>query len=160
MTSIPLNLYLSEFYGEHPRDYVRHHLFEQSVTWSGECSGGVASGTGTLKWVRKESDINPPYEDHGDESTGLLRDGRAEGRWVLYRRVDSEFIVVASEESEEGPYADGKRHGRWTVRYSKPDGFGWVDQGTFVHGRKHGNWIKRYYNGESHTVTFVDGKRQ
>ena len=54
---------------------------------------------------------------------------------------------------EEGPFAEGKRHGLWTSGNSQADGFGYIHQGPFVHGRKHGNWITRYPDGESHPDT-------
>jgi len=154
-----------EFMGRYtPRDYNHHHLFEQSVAWSGECSGGVASGTGTLNWVRKKIPQDRfytfVYEADEHESSGLLRDGRASGRWVLYRRVNDDDGGFSFERVEEGPFTEGKRHGHWTSQVSQADGFGWVKQGPFVHGRKHGNWITRYPSGESHAQTFVKGKPQ
>ena len=188
----PTDLYFSEVLGtETVRDYFHHHAWEQSVTWSGECSGGVASGTGTLKWIRKKFPEDRIYtlvyraDEHA--STGLLRDGRANGRWVLFRRANEDDGSLSferveegpyangkrqghwvkrthwdegSENAEEGPYVDGKRHGHWTERTSQHDGFGWVDQGLFVHGRMHGDWVTRYTSGNSRTVTFVNGKRQ
>ena len=166
----PTLLFYMEFLGrEVPmlRDHTHHHLFEQSVTWSGECSGGVASGTGTLKWVRKkipEDRLHTAryfrYEADEHESTGLLRDGRASGRWVLYQRVGDDDGSFSFEQVEEGPFAEGKRHGHWTSQVSNADGSGYVDQGPFVHGRKHGNWISRTTTGESHAQTFVNGEPQ
>ena len=83
------------------------------MTWTGGCSGGLASGTGTLKWIRERSDI---------EESGLLRNGKPEGRWV--QRYSHGRV-------QEGPYVDGNKHGRWVVRFAD----GGVRELTFVNDR-------------------------
>ena len=81
---------------------------EQKVTWTGGCSDGVASGTGTLKW-----DGPLGYMEH--ESMGTLLDGKASGHWILRKRgVD---IFSGYEIVEEGPYKDGKANGHWISRH-------------------------------------------
>ena len=64
----------------HPGCYVWNPGFvpDWTVTWSGGCAAVLASGTGTLTWVRD-----------GKESkySGLLRDGKKHGHWVI-RRAD------------------------------------------------------------------------
>ena len=67
-------------------------------TWTGECAGGPASGTGTLTWVRDGKEI---------KSSGLLREGKHHGPWTLR---------FANGTVQEGPMVDGKKHGRWVVR--------------------------------------------
>ena len=69
-----------------------------SVTWTGECVGGLAQGTGTLTWI---SDGNP------QTGTGRLQDGRRTGNWVLR---------FANGSVQEGPYVYGARNGNWVFR--------------------------------------------
>ena len=72
---------------------------DQTVTWTGECSGGRAQGEGTVKWVR----------DGGKKtfvSTGSLTDGKKHGQWVAQKGFFR----------EESPYVEGKRHGQWVER--------------------------------------------
>ena len=109
----------------------------ETAIWTADCSGGLASGTGTLKnaWEGGES-----------ESTGLVRDGKRHGDWVLRAANGNVF---------EGPYVDGKRHGDWIVRGSDGDVF----EGPYVDGKMHGDWVLRLADGNVGGGPYVDGKR-
>ena len=114
----------------------------ETATWTGECSGRLAHGTGTIAWVW----------DGGreiSESTGRLEDGKRHGTWVE-RSADGDV--------REGPYVEGKRHGGWVVRYKS----GRVDEGSVVDGKRHGDWaalgttkvaMKRWYGLSMSTKT-------
>ncbi len=133
---------------------------DQTVTWSGTCSGGFADGQGTLGGSEGE-------QTH--TGTGAYSNGKRHGRWVLR---------YASGQVEEGPFVDGKRHGRWVVRFAKGilaeaegpfvDGemFGrWVlrhangtSEGPLVDGKPHGRWVVRHHNGKDTETVYVDGR--
>ncbi len=49
---------------------------DATVTWTADCSGGLAQGTGTLSWVWDSGQKT-------SESTGLLQDSKRHGRWVV-----------------------------------------------------------------------------
>ena len=72
----------------------------ETVTWTGECAGGKAQGTGTLTWV---------WDGNQQTSTGQLLDGELNGNWVLRD---------ASGNVGEGPFVDGERHGHWVLRFA------------------------------------------
>ena len=78
---------------------------DETATWTGECSGGMAQGEGTLTavWGENKSVMT---------ATGLLRDGKFHGDWVV--RHPNGAIG-------EGPMVDGKMHGRWTIREADGD---------------------------------------
>ena len=122
----------------HPGCHVwdNHYYADQTVTWTGECNGGLASGTGTLTWVRDGKE---------NKYTGLLRDGKEHGQWVL-RFADGNV--------SEGPYVDGKRHGDWVMR----DADGNTGEGPFVDGKHTGHWVVRRADGDVYEGPFVDGK--
>ena len=122
----------------HPGCHVwdDHYYADQTVTWTGGCSGGLASGTGTLKRVRGSE---------ANEHSGLLQDGKRHGRWV---------VRFASGTVLEGPYVDGKRHGRWVERRSDGD----VAEGSYVDGKLHGRWVLRDADGGVTEGSYVDGK--
>ena len=63
----------------------------QTVTWPGECSSGLARGTGSLTWVFP----------NGDEmvTTGRLRDGKPHGDWVV-RAPDGDTSVWRFENGQ------------------------------------------------------------
>ena len=130
--------------------YVWNDYFvgsDETMTWTGECSGGRAQGKGTLKsiWegVREREKL-----------TGSLKDGKRHGRWV--ERND---IWV-----EEGPYMEGKRHGHW-VSVSASDG-SVAEEGPYVEGKRHGQWVRHFPSGVFGSRpagvledSYVEGKR-
>ena len=128
-------------------------ITDQTVTWTGTCSGGRAQGEGTLKWVWEDGEKTL-------ESTGSLTDGKAHGPWVL-RLADTvdgkrhgqwvlrlaTAVALCGRQGTasgscrtEGPYVDGKRHGPWVLRLAD----GGVQEGPFVEGKKHG----QLWNGQ------------
>ena len=119
-----------------PGCYVWDDFFytDQTVTWTGECSHGLAQGTGTLAW------------DTGsvEHSYGPLQDGKKHGDWVVRYAYGSE---------EEGPYVEGQRHGRWVERYA-----GKVEEGPYVEGKRHGRWVERFEDGTVFERPYVEGE--
>ena len=111
---------------------------DETAAWPGECSGGVAQGTGTLTWVWDRGQKT-------NESTGRLRDGKPHGDWVTR---------FAKGGGSEGPYVDGKKHGRWVER----DANGNVAEGPYVDGKPQGDWVMRFAKGGVNEGPFVDGK--
>ena len=124
----------------HPGCHVwdDHYYADQTVTWTGGCAGGLASGTGTLTWVRDSKE---------NKYSGLLRDGKEHGHWVQR---------FADGGSQEGPYMDGKKHGQWVLRFAD----GNVFEGPYVDDKWHGQWVVRSPDGRTETVTFVNGEQQ
>ena len=120
----------------------------ETATWTGECSGGLAQGTGTIIWRAARNPMFILLSDHvfvreTVEYTGRLENGKKHGRWVER---------YANGRVEEGPYVDGRRQGRWVWR----DADGTVWEGRYWDGKKDGNWVIRNPDGqESH----VDGSR-
>ena len=72
----------------------------ETVTWTGECGGCLAQGTGALTWV---SDGNEQV------ITGQRRDGKSDGYTV---------IRYADGGVSEGPYVNGERNGNWIQRFA------------------------------------------
>ena len=56
---------------------------------------------------------------------------------------------------QEGSYVDGKKHGRWVERFAN----GRVEEGPYVDGKKHGRWVARFASGFVREGPYVDGKR-
>ena len=76
----------------------------ETVTWTGECAGGLAQGTGTVTWVVPAGG--------GQTNTGRLQDGKNTGHWVI-RFADGTLA--------EGPMVNGDPHGDWVVRDADGD---------------------------------------
>ena len=111
-----------------------------TVTWTGQCAGGFAQGTGTLTWV---------WDGNRQTETGRLVDGKTNGHWVI-RREDGTV--------SEGPFVDGEENGHWVWRY--PDGYDMEEgEGPYVDGKMHGNWVIRRPNGTVEEWLFRDGER-
>jgi len=71
------------------------------------------------------------------------------GYWSLPGYGDTHQDALA-----EGPYVEGKRHGRWVVRrcygIDLSFSFDWMiikQEGPYVGGRRHGDWIYYFSNG-------------
>lgn len=92
------------------------------VTWTGECEGGLAQGTGELTWAGSDYDLVV--------ESGRMEDGGRQGPWVIH---------AATGVVEEGPYVDDRRHGRWILR----DMLGAVEEGSYIDDRRQGHWVER-----------------
>lgn len=123
----------------HPGCYVWHlrPQEDETVSWSGGCSGGYAQGTGTR--VRR-------YEAGEATSEGSYSDGIQTGYWVS--RYPNGLV-------EEGPFVDGELHGQWRIRYPS----GSVYQLSYVNGEFHGDWIIWSESGNVSQRSFVNGER-
>lgn len=77
---------------------------DETVTWSGECSNGLAHGVGRTTW----------YENHevSQMVETRLQDGRNDG-WTVVRNFGGDA------EEREGCYVDGRSRGRWTRRLTE-----------------------------------------
>ena len=154
-----------------------------TVTWTGECSGGFAQGTGSLTWE---------WGDNRQVSTGRLQNGTQTGHWVVRARngtvSEGSFVAgarnghwvfrladggvqegpyVAGEQTghwvlrfvdggvEEGPVVAGERVGHWVLRFAN----GIVEEGSFVAGERHGDWVLRRADGSTSDFRFVNGER-
>ena len=122
----------------------------ETVTWSGGCADGKATGEGRIVW--RGSYGESVYEgtmhngkvhgygtyafSDGDRYQGALRDGKAHGRGI---------IAYSDGGRYEGQYRTGKRHGQGIYTY--PDG-----------SRYQGEWRDGEQNGYG-TYTWPDGRR-
>ena len=132
-----------------PECYVwdDYYYEDQTVTWSGKCSGNLARGTGTLSWEMRDKDGEHAWGSSME--TGDLKNGKKHGQWV--------YRSLWNAEIGEGPYVDGKEHGQWI--YRNPGGHsGAINEGPYVNGKPHGQWIWRYSDGRVWERFYVNGK--
>ena len=106
------------------------------LTWSGDCVGGKASGSGQRVWQGS-------YGENVYE--GGYRDGKKHGRGVQ---------TWADGTRYEGDYVDGKKHGRGV--YTWADGTRY--EGDYVDGKKHGRGVHTWPSGSRYEGDYVDGK--
>ena len=104
----------------------------ETLAWSGRCSGGIATGSGKLtgRWPGGGGTI---------EAAGELRGGRCHGRWT-YRIWGGKVLG-----GNEGEFAcvDGEPHGRLLARWPG----GTVEEDPYVDGERHGRSFRRWPNG-------------
>lgn len=114
-----------------------------TVTWTGDCPNGLASGVGALEWnLGTIADRVTSYT-----STGELQNGKMHGHWTL-RWTDGGFWDVW-----QGPYKHGKMHGRWVHRFAD----GGVLEGLYVDGKEDGLWTTRFADGEVQHRCYSNG---
>jgi hypothetical protein len=68
---------------------------DETVSWSGSCANGRASGSGTKAWTKNGIP--------GSRYTGAMRDGKEDGQGTL---------VYPNGNSYEGEWRDGKPNGQ------------------------------------------------
>ena len=120
-----------------------------TVTWTGECSGGVAQGAGTLTWA---------WDGNQRTDTGRLVDGKQHGHWIE-RYPNQEMASSAGGggwDVSEGPYVNGMRHGHWLLRATTSD---MTIEGPFVDGQQTGHWVDRFADGNIMEGPLVNGVR-
>lgn len=143
---------------------------DETVTWSGECSGSFAQGAGKLLWNYSYNRYDDYWLQGKEESTGSLQNGRRYGKWVgsyPYGKWEGSYMhgrrhghwffhygEPYSPAEEEGPYVDGKRHGHWVTRELD----GREGGGAYVNGKQHGQWVDPYPSGQWEG-SYVGGKR-
>ena len=125
----------------HPECYVWKSFLklDETMTWTGACSSGLAEGEGTLTgnyaWGKAFTIIF--------EATGHLQNGRKHGQWI-YREQQAKEGNNQPDPSgwrvSEGPYVLGIKHGQWVERDWRGDR---VQKGAYVNGKKHGQWVSR-----------------
>ena len=113
---------------------------EETVTWSGDCPGGKASGSGTeVRTFLNREDARATVSGEG-----AYLDGVRHGRWLL--RYDDGA-------TSDGSYMDGRRHGHWVLRWP-----GGGAEGSYVNGKQHGHWVERLSEGSLFEGSYVHGK--
>lgn len=142
----------------------------ETVSWSGDCSGGLAQGRGSRQWSYPDDEGNPLVG--GGE--GELRDGKPNGPWAHYDsdggtaqggyeagdRAGPWTHVHADGTVFEGEWAGGRRQGRWASTYGDE-----VGGGLYIAGERQGRWKLLFAASDDKTVRgtaeglYVAGKR-
>ena len=138
----------------------------ETITWSGDCKGGLAQGKGSLQWFHDGRLI--------ESDEGTWRDGKRTGHeimtWGNGNRFEGEYrdglpdghgVLTRPDFSYDGEWRDGKKTGHgiqtWTngARYeggwrdNRPDGNGRLTQAN-----------GRTYDGTWNNGCFKDGNRR
>ena len=122
-----------------------HSFGEQnSATWSGSCTNGLAEGTGTITIT-----YIIDQQEHNHTATGQVQYGKPHGLWVMRRGFPFKSVW-------EGSYVDGMAQGQWVGHYEDGD----VVKGPFVDDKLHGQFIVRSPDGSVVEINFVHGEVQ
>ena len=140
-----------------------HYPYPKSgvtVTWSGECVAGKASGKGRLVWRKSNSIIT--YEGeyfrgkaHGRGTYTTAKGDRYEGEFRNDMRHGRGTDTWANGSRYVGEYRDGKRHGRGTSTWTSGNRY----VGEYRDGKRHGRGIYTWANGDRYEGEFRYGKR-
>ena len=116
---------------------------DETVIWTGSCSGDLPEGIGTIIWTFVRRDTLKTTE----AGKGRLQNGKYHGLWVEHYWDGT---------VGEGTYVDGKRHGRWEYRHLG----GAENDEAFVDGNKRGHGVYYETSGREWGGFFVDGNKQ
>ena len=154
-----------------PECYVWNSYLQkdQTMTWTGACSDGLAKGEGTVKGTVKDhrrtvnENLQWKYYTIIFEATGHLQNGRKQGRWVVEREQQAKDGNYQPDPSgwlvSEGPYLLGEKYGQWVSLIPWGDGEN-VWKKTYANGVLHGSYIYRWWNGEVVEGSYVNGEEQ
>lgn len=113
---------------------------DETVTWSGACIDGKASGAGTQVFRYR---IDGVWKE--ERYVGEMQGGKLHGRGTLFYDNGDRY---------EGGYADGKRAGRGTYTHANGDRY----EGEFTDDKRTGHGTFTYHNGSRYEGDFVNGK--
>ena len=120
---------------------------DTTLSWTGQCSGGLAQGPGMLQWWEDPSRVAAPSL----HDRGSFRDGKKHGHWV------EDYFDGMHAARSEGPYTHGKKHGQWSHDF----GGMLILEGPYENDQKHGRWVERERStGFVSERNFVLGQRQ
>ena len=145
--------------------YIWNPNLQQSetVTWSGQCSGGLVNGTGTQTWI---------FAANGENTLtygpGPYLNGKMHGTWTVHNDdgdvfeipfVNGERHGTEVERQADGyvietPYLNGEIHG--TQVFRSPGGI--VTEYPWVNGEEHGTQVRRLANGDIIETPWVNGQ--
>lgn len=111
----------------------------ESIEWSGNCSGGYAEGRGTVSWFLDG-------KSNGYLEAGL-RKGKAQGACLS---------VFGDGARKEGECIDGKMQGKGMETYPNGDRF----EGNFVDGLYNGFGVMTSHDGNRYEGEFKNGKAE
>ncbi len=133
----------------------------ETVSWSGACVDGYASGTGTNTWYQDGKEVER-YEGvmfkgrpHGKGSVTWANGARYEGDFVYGKPHGRGTYAWANGGRYDGGFTDGERAGKGTFRFANGD----VYEGDFVNDRRTGSGTYTWINGSRYTGDFVNGRR-
>ena len=115
----------------------------ETVTWSGACVDGKASGEGQVVWRGSYGEFvyEGGYRDgkmHGHGTYARANGGRYEGEWRDSKANGHGTYTWASGNRYEGEWRDSKPNGRGTLTWTNDDYEGEWRDGCF--GEKDGRW--------------------
>lgn len=116
----------------------------ESISWSGKCNEGTASGQGILQWYISKSGLK---EDKKLQATfeGYMSNGKSNGAGTLTASDGRKYV---------GDFKDGKRHGNGTE--TRPDGAKYV--GEFKDRKPNGTGTLTQPDGRTSVSEFKEGK--
>lgn len=135
-------------------------LPNESVSWSGRCAGGMASGDGVAQWS-EGGKLGQRYygEFVAGQANGrgvlIFANGdRFEGQWVEDKLDGHGTATFTNGDKYSGEWLDGRRSGHGVFTHSKGDAF--VYDGGFAADKKFGHGILRWRTGASFDGAWID----
>ena len=128
-----------------------------TLTWSGDCVDGKASGWGRQVWLSRIGEIVYEGEfrdgkEHGRGTKTYSNESRYEGDWRNGKKHGYGTETWASGGRYEGEFRDGKEHGRGTINYANGNRY----EGEWRDGKRHGQGSHDYTDGSRYEGEWRD----
>lgn len=141
--------------------YNPNPVRNESITWTGECPDGYASGVGTLTWFKNKK--------AADYYTGMLKRGipQGKGKYTFVKEfrsvkgdgfLNSFWDIFTGDEITEGEYVNGDVHGDGIlIHKDSNDSIRYVYKGAFDDGWQEGYGTEIYKDESGDTVYQYEG---
>ncbi len=136
----------------------------KTVTWTGECAGGLAQGTGTLKWVW-QSDPKLRDESPSPSRAEPQCAGQPKGTacWMELTKQPECYVWNPNPQPNEtvtwtGECSSGLTQGTGTLTWIVSDQKTEEGEGRLQDGKTHGQWVWRNSDGSTRERFYVDGE--
>lgn len=116
----------------------------ETITWSGKCVNGYASGQGTQQWYNDGKET--------EKYVGDLKRGKRYGKGT--------YEIYGKGQKYVGDFKDGKSHGKGTTSWANPCSDCLVSYtGEYENGYFHGQGKGIYADGDEYDGRWEDGKK-
>ena len=131
-----------------------------TLTWSGDCVDGKASGWGRQVWLSRIGEIVYEGEFHDGKEHGrgiktYADESRYEGEWRNGKKHGHGTNTWASGGRYEGDFVDGKRNGHGVLKKANGDRY----EGEWRYGKHHGQGTITWRSGNRYEGEWRDGKQ-
>ena len=149
-----------------PECYVWNSYFRpgRTVTWTADCSGGLAQGTGTLKWIWDLDQVPRDASPSRADEPKCTAQSKGTSCWMEVTGQPECYVWNPNPQPNEtvtwtADCSGGRAQGEGTLTWILDMGKKQVGKGSLQDGKEHGQWVWRDADGSDQERFYVYGER-